>query len=55
MREYFSQFGAVTDSVVMKDPVTGKPRGFGFITFEDPAVVDKVLESKPHILDNKPV
>ena len=55
MKEYFTQFGVVTDSVVMKDPVTGKPRGFGFITFEDQASVDKVLESKPHMLDNKPV
>lgn len=41
--KYFSKFGALADVALMKDKYTGQPRGFGFIKFEDPAVVDTVL------------
>lgn len=30
-------------------------RGFGFVTFTDPASVDKVLANGPHELDTKVV
>lgn len=30
-------------------------RGFGFVTFEDPAAVDAVLKAGPHELDHKKV
>jgi len=30
-------------------------RGFGFVTFEDPASVDAVLKAGPHELDHKKV
>lgn len=30
-------------------------RGFGFVTYKDPASVDTCLENGPHILDNKTV
>lgn len=40
---YFQQFGDVEDYVVMKDRLTGKPRGFGFITFVKQESVDKVM------------
>jgi RNA-binding protein Musashi len=35
MREFFSQFGKVTDSTVMLDRETGRSKGFGFISLED--------------------
>ncbi|KAH7245107.1 hypothetical protein BKA59DRAFT_359408, partial [Fusarium tricinctum] len=33
LREAFSQFGQVTDSIIMRDRETGRARGFGFVTF----------------------
>lgn len=41
--DFFSKFGKVIDSVVMFDRETQKPRGFGFVTFEDPGVALKLL------------
>ena len=35
-REFFEQYGAVADAVVMFDRDTHRSRGFGFVTFEDP-------------------
>lgn len=55
MRSYFSRFGDVEESIVMKDRESGNPRGFGFVTFKDPSCVDQVLKSKPHVLDDKAV
>ncbi|KAJ3626197.1 hypothetical protein MTP99_016714 [Tenebrio molitor] len=39
----------------MKDPATRRSRGFGFITFTDPASVDKVLAQGTHELDGKKI
>lgn len=49
---YFGQFGEVTELHIMRDTATGRSRGFAFLTFADPASVDKVLQKK-HILDGK--
>ncbi|XP_044015823.1 RNA-binding protein Musashi homolog Rbp6 isoform X10 [Aphidius gifuensis] len=55
LREYFSNFGDITEVMVMKDPTTRRSRGFGFITFADPASVDKVLSHGNHELDGKKI
>ncbi|KAG0351969.1 hypothetical protein BGZ54_003007, partial [Gamsiella multidivaricata] len=52
LKAYFSQYGELTDCMVMKDPVTNKSRGFGFLTFVDPKNVDAVLKEDHH-LDGK--
>ncbi|KAH7852033.1 hypothetical protein Vadar_019697 [Vaccinium darrowii] len=52
--KHFGSYGEITDSVIMKDRATGQPRGFGFVTYADPSVVDKVIED-PHILNGKQV
>ena len=52
---HFSRYGEVVDCVVMKNPETGRSRGFGFITFQDPNNVDLVLQNTPHILDSRTV
>lgn len=43
LREYFGQFGNITD-VVIKSPKEGvRVRAFAFITFDDYDPVDKVI------------
>ncbi|EDL15847.1 Musashi homolog 2 (Drosophila), isoform CRA_b [Mus musculus] len=41
--------------MVMRDPTTKRSRGFGFVTFADPASVDKVLGQPHHELDSKTI
>ncbi|XP_065155950.1 RNA-binding protein Musashi homolog Rbp6 isoform X3 [Atheta coriaria] len=55
LREYFSKYGEISEVMVMKDPATRRSRGFGFITFADPASVDKVLAQGTHELDGKKI
>ena len=51
---HFGQYGEIIDSVIMKDRHTSQPRGFGFITYSDTAVVDKVIE-ETHVINGKQV
>jgi RNA recognition motif-containing protein len=51
-RDYFAQFGTITDAQIMKDRATNRSRGFGFVTFDHESAVDKCLETS-HKLNNK--
>ncbi|PPD77054.1 hypothetical protein GOBAR_DD26029 [Gossypium barbadense] len=53
LKEYFGQYGDILQTVVMRDKVTGRPRGFGFVVFSDPSVIDTVLQEK-HTIDDYP-
>lgn len=37
----------------MKNAESGRSRGFGFVTFADPANVNVVLQNGPHTLDGR--
>ncbi|KAF1984331.1 RNA-binding domain-containing protein [Aulographum hederae CBS 113979] len=53
-KEFFKQFGHVVDATLMMDKDTGRPRGFGFVTFQNDEAVDKTLAQPLEIL-NKPI
>uniref|UniRef100_A0A3B3YB68 RRM domain-containing protein n=1 Tax=Poecilia mexicana TaxID=48701 RepID=A0A3B3YB68_9TELE len=55
LREYFCKFGEVKECMVMRDPVTKRSRGFGFVTYADQAGVEKVLAQNRHELDSKTI
>lgn len=55
LKKYFKQYGVVQDAVVMKDPVSKRSRGFGFITFVDINSVDSALADEPHTIDARKV
>ncbi|ALC45272.1 Rbp4, partial [Drosophila busckii] len=55
MRQFFSQFGEVADAVVMRDPISNRSRGFGFVTYVEPGAVENVQRARPHVIDGKTV
>ncbi|KAG1663840.1 Heterogeneous nuclear ribonucleoprotein 27C [Nymphon striatum] len=54
LSNHFSKYGEVVDCVVMKDNGTGKSRGFGFVTFKEPSVVQNILRDT-HLLDGRTI
>ncbi|PNH12873.1 RNA-binding protein Musashi 2 [Tetrabaena socialis] len=54
LKEYFSKYGEVQDVVVMKDRLTRRPRGFGFITFADPAAAQAAC-AEQHNIDGRQI
>ncbi|KAJ8549038.1 hypothetical protein K7X08_032745 [Anisodus acutangulus] len=54
LKEYFQGYGDVLQTVVMRDKITGNPRGFGFVVFADPNILDRVLQDT-HVIDGRTV
>eukprot|EP00927_Polykrikos_kofoidii_P069314 TRINITY_DN64731_c0_g1_i1.p1 TRINITY_DN64731_c0_g1~~TRINITY_DN64731_c0_g1_i1.p1 ORF type:complete len:284 (+),score=36.39 TRINITY_DN64731_c0_g1_i1:158-1009(+) len=51
---YFELYGTIVDCVVMKDRNTGRARGFGFVQYDSPDSVEKVMaEYSTHKIDGK--
>ena len=43
LREAFSQFGEVTEAVVISDRYSGRSKGFGFVTFAEEESAKKAV------------
>ncbi|XP_076922124.1 heterogeneous nuclear ribonucleoprotein 1-like [Bidens hawaiensis] len=54
LKEYFSSYGEVIEAVIMRDRLTGRARGFGFVVFVDLAVAERVVKEK-HMIDGRTV
>lgn len=55
LTNYFSNYGAITEAIVMMDNSTGRSRGFGFVTFESDDSVEKVIAVGTHTVNEKTV
>lgn len=44
LQELFSQYGPITEAIVITDRDTGRSKGFGFLTFEKEEDAKKALE-----------
>jgi len=53
LRRYFELFGELTDAVVMMKE--GRSRGFGFVTFANPAALPPNFAISLHVVDGKQV
>ncbi|KEF50899.1 uncharacterized protein A1O9_13048 [Exophiala aquamarina CBS 119918] len=52
---FFAQFGRVVDATLMMDKNTGRPRGFGFVTFGSDAAMEKCLGYRPLVILGKEI
>jgi heterogeneous nuclear ribonucleoprotein A1/A3 len=55
LRQFYEQYGELTDCIVMKDPTSQRSRGFGFVTYAKKSQVDAAQAARPHEIDGKKV
>ncbi|XP_070542122.1 DAZ-associated protein 1-like isoform X7 [Ptychodera flava] len=55
INNFFSQFGKVTEFIMMYDQQQKRPRGFGFLSFENEDIVEKVCSIRYHTINGKTV
>merc|ERR1712168_1551922 len=54
-RNHFSQYGEITDCIIIKEKEGGASKGFGFVTFTDVKSVEDSFAARPHTVDGKEV
>ncbi len=52
-KSYFSRFGQLKDIVIIRDPITKKSKGFGFVQYTSASMVDEVMRNRPHTIDKR--
>ena len=55
LERYFKSFGRVVRTQIIRDHLTGKSKGYGFVTFKNSTVVEKILSASNHVIDGKGV
>lgn len=55
IRDLFSEYGEISELALISDRNTGRPKGFGFITFASQAAAEKALELNGRDLGGRPL
>ncbi|CAK9178278.1 unnamed protein product [Ilex paraguariensis] len=53
LRRYFDQFGEILEAVVITDKNTGRSKGYGFVTFQDPESARRACADPTPIIDGR--
>jgi len=51
LKQYFAQFGTLTEARVTKHEHSGESKGYGFVTFSDDAELDACQRARPHFIE----
>jgi len=51
----FTEYGDVTEAIVINDRDTGRSKGFGFVTFANEADAQKALEMDGREVEGRPI
>ncbi|KAF8409762.1 hypothetical protein HHK36_005841 [Tetracentron sinense] len=54
LTNHFRKYGQTSDQMIVRDYYTKRSRGFGYLTFADPSVVDRVIQ-ETHEINGKQV
>jgi len=55
LKAFYEQWGEVSDVVVIKDKYSGRPKGFGYVTYKTSEMVDEAMNNRPHKIDGRQV
>ncbi|KAI4302350.1 hypothetical protein MLD38_038106 [Melastoma candidum] len=53
MKEHFDMYGEILEAVVISDKVTGRSKGYGFVTFKDPEAAKKACEDATPMINGR--
>ncbi|KAL6146674.1 hypothetical protein ACLB2K_057352 [Fragaria x ananassa] len=53
MGRYFEQFGQILEAVVISDKNTGRSKGYGFVTFQEPEAAARACADPTPVIDGR--
>ncbi|RDX89080.1 putative RNA-binding protein ARP1, partial [Mucuna pruriens] len=51
-RDHFRKYGQILEAVIISDKLSGKSKGYGFVTFKDPEAAKKACEDSTPLIIN---
>ncbi|XP_042386215.1 probable RNA-binding protein ARP1 isoform X1 [Zingiber officinale] len=53
LREHFGRFGDILEAVIISDKITGRSKGYGFVTFKEAEAAKRACEDATPVIDGR--
>ncbi|GAU13728.1 hypothetical protein TSUD_348320 [Trifolium subterraneum] len=53
LREHFQKYGDILEAVIISDKLTGRSKGYGFVTFKEPEAANKACQEPTVIINGR--
>ncbi|KAJ4972039.1 hypothetical protein NE237_005138 [Protea cynaroides] len=53
LREHFEKYGEILEAVIISDKVTGRSKGYGFVTFKEAEAAKKACEDATPVINGR--
>ncbi|KAM1253085.1 hypothetical protein ACFX2J_041015 [Malus domestica] len=53
LREHFDKYGEILEAVIISDKLTGRSKGYGFVTFKEPEEAKKACEDATPVINGR--